>query len=131
MTDRSILIIDDEGLWHNLLKRFLGDAGYRVYIAATCAEGIKLAEVHKPDCIVLDFHLTDGDAVFVCSVLRENKDISKIPVIIFSSDPAAETEAYSQCGARNFVYKGMASLEALRKAIDEVLSPTSSHPRDC
>ncbi len=130
MTGKSILVIDDEGVWHKLIKRFLGEAGYRVYNAATCAEGIKLAGVHKPDCIVLDFHLTDGDAVSVCSLLRENEGISKIPVIIFSSDPAAEIEAYSQCRAHNFVFKGTASLAALRKAIDAVLSPRMSPPRD-
>ncbi|PIU20146.1 MAG: hypothetical protein COT18_03775 [Elusimicrobia bacterium CG08_land_8_20_14_0_20_59_10] len=125
MTGRSILVIDDEVVWHKLLKRFFGNFGYRVYAAANCAKGIKLAGLHKPDCIILDFHLTDGDAVSVCSVLRKNGDSGKIPVIIFSSDPAAETEAYSRCGAENFVLKGAASLAALRKAVEVILPPTA------
>lgn len=124
MPGRTILVIDDEGMWHKLLKRFLGDAGYCVYAAATCADGIRLAEFHKPDCIVLDFHLADGDALSVCAGLREIEDVSEIPVIIFSSDPAVEIEAYSQCRAKSFVLKGCPeSLLELRKSIGEVLPP--------
>ena len=103
MEKHSILIIDDDLVWHNLIGRFLAGTGYKVYAAATCADGVKQAALHKPDCIILDFHLTDGDAVTVCSALRSDDATKKIPIIIFSSDPGAEIIAYAQCRAADFL----------------------------
>lgn len=130
MENRSILIIDDDLIWHNLIGRFLAGTGYKVYAAATCANGIKQAALHKPDCIVLDFHLTDGDAVSVCSALKSDAATKNIPVIIFSSDPAAEVTAYAQCRADNFLLKGEGSLDKLPAAIKRLLHPAFSVQSD-
>lgn len=130
MGRQSILIIDDDLIWHNLIGRFLAGTGYIVYGAATCADGVKQAALHKPDCIVLDFHLTDGDAVTVCSALRSDDTTKKIPVIIFSSDPAAEITAYAQCRADNFLLKGEGSLNKLPAAIKRILRPAFSVQSD-
>lgn len=130
MEKRSILIIDDDLIWHNLIGRFLSGTGYKVYTAATCAAGIKQAALHKPDCIVLDFHLTDGDAITVCSALKSDDATKNIPVIIFSSDPAAEITAYAQCRADNFLLKGEGSLDKLPAAIKRILHPAFSVQSD-
>ena len=124
MARQSVLVIDDEVIWHRLLARLLRGLGYDVYTAATCAEGIRLAEAHKPDCVVLDFHLNDGDAVLVCSSLKANEQTAQIPVIVFSSDPAAEITAYAECKAAYFVLKGTTSMTDLPVVIGSVLAPT-------
>ena len=123
MARRSILIIDDAVIWRRLLRRVLSGTGYAVYAAATCAAGLKSAELHKPDCIVLDFHLTDGDAVSVCSALKANKSLQKTPVIICSSDPEAEITAYAECKAAYFILKGTRLVIDLPRVIEGVLSP--------
>ena len=124
MARQSVLVVDDEVIWHRLLARLLRELGYDVYTAATCTEGIKLAELHVPDCIVLDFHLTDGDAVQVCAALRTDKRTAQIPVIVFSSDPAAEITAYAECKAAYFVLKGTTSITDLPSVIGSVLAPS-------
>jgi CheY-like chemotaxis protein len=124
MAQQSILFIDDEIIWHRLIKQLLGGAGYKVLTAATCAEGIKLAALHKPDCIVLDFHLTDGDAVSVCSAIRANENIKNTPIIIFSSDPEAEQAACTECQAAEFVLKGNCAIANLPAAIENILRPS-------
>lgn len=130
MENQTILIIDDDLTWHNLIGRFLAGAGYKVYAAATCADGVKQAALHKPDCIILDFHLTDGDAVTVCSALQSNDATKKIPVIIFSSDPGAELAAYAQCRAGDFLLKGEGGLEKITAAIKRILRPAFSVQTD-
>lgn len=121
MAQQSILIIDDDPAWRKLIVRYLDGTGHEMYTAATCADGVKLAALHKPDCIVLDFHLTDGDAVCVCSAIKADAELKKIPIIIFSSDPAAELIAYAQCRADNFLLKGEGSLKTLPAAIEKIL----------
>ncbi|MDA8326176.1 MAG: response regulator [Nitrospiraceae bacterium] len=124
MAKQSILVIDDDLIWHKLLKRLFEELGYNVHTAATCADGVRQAEQHKPDCIILDFHLTDGDAVSVCAALKKSKDSAKIPVIIFSSDPCAEITAYAECRAAYFVLKGGSSVTDLPMVIKSVLALT-------
>lgn len=123
MAQKSILIVDDELIWHRLLVRLLRELGYEAYAAATCEEGLRLAEQHMPDCVVLDFHLADGDAVKVCSKLKVNPKTAQIPIIVFSSDPAVEITAYAECKAACFVLKGPNSMTLLPAAIGKVLSP--------
>ncbi|MBU2574372.1 MAG: response regulator [Elusimicrobia bacterium] len=113
MSQSAILVIDDDESWRRLLSRLLSDCQYKVYSAATCAEGIKLAESRRPDCIVLDFHLTDGNASKVCSRIRSHKDIKNTPIIILSSDPDAEIIAYRECRADKFILK----IEPLSKIV--------------
>ena len=128
MCKRSILIIDDEVIWHKLLKRLLGGMGYTVYAAISGSDGLKLAETYKPDCILLDFHLTEGDAVSVCSALKANSVVKNIPVIIFSSDATVEITAYAECKAAGFVLKGPRWLMGLSIALEQTL-PSALFPQ--
>ena len=106
MPQSAVLVIDDEQMWRNLLVRLLSAADYKVYTAATCADGIRMAGLHKPDCILLDFHLGDGNAADVCLSIRSSENIKKTPIIIFSSDPDAAISSYTQCRADKFIPKG-------------------------
>ena len=123
MASQSVLIVDDEVIWHRLLGRLLRELGYDVHTAASCSDGVRLAELHSPDCIILDFHLGDGDAVKVCSKLKANPKTAQIPVIVFSSDPAVEITAYTECKAVCFVLKGSTSIADLTAAIHDTLCP--------
>lgn len=118
---RKILVIDDDLFWHRLLRRLFGEADYDVHTAASCEDGVRLAEKHRPDCILLDFHLKDGDAVDVCAALKNGAERPKFPVIVVSSDPDAEITAYAECRADYFVLKGAQTMTELPRIVSEVL----------
>ena len=118
---KKILVIDDDLFWHRLLMRLFGETDYDVHTAASCEDGLRLAEEHKPDCILLDFHLRDGDAVDVCAALKAGAERPRFPVIIVSSDPDAEITAYAECRADYFVLKGSHTMMVLPKVVSEVL----------
>jgi len=121
MAQKKILVIDDDLFWHRLLKRLFGEMDYDVHTAASCEDGVRMAETHRPDCILLDFHLKDGDAVDVCAALKADGGKPKFPVIVVSSDPEAEIAAYAECKAAYFVLKGSHSMTELPKIVGEVL----------
>lgn len=57
----KVLIAEDELLISDMLEEVLIDGGYEVCgIARTVAEGIALAEFHKPDLALLDMRLAKG-----------------------------------------------------------------------
>lgn len=120
MAKRKVLVIDDDLFWHRLLKRVFGQ-DYDVQGAGSCEEGVKLVERENPDCILLDFHLKDGDAVSVCSELRKNGKKLAAPVIVVSSDPGAEITAYAECRAAYFILKGSQAMVELPKIVEKLL----------
>ena len=119
MSRRKILVIDDELIWHRLLKQLFVDCD--VQSAASCADGVSMAEKFNPDCILLDFHLRDGDAVSVCAALRKDGKKFDVPIVVVSSDPDAEITAYSECRAAYFVLKGSHTLTQLPIIVDKLL----------
>ena len=124
---RKILIIDDDRFWHKLLKQLLA-RDYDVYSAANCGEGVDLVKAHKPDCILLDFHLPDGDAVSACLELRKNAQKPDTPVIVVSFDLGAEVTAYTECRAAYFVRKGSQRMLALPALVGKLLLPAATVP---
>ncbi len=122
MKGKTILVIEDETTWQKLYKRVLIEAGFQVHIAAACMDGIKLAKSLKPACIVLDFHLPDGDAVSVCSAIQSDESIKGTPIIICSSDPGAETNDFTQCRVACFKLKGLSTLMELPAIIERLLA---------
>lgn len=119
MPQKKILVIDDELIWHRLLKRLLTE--YDVQTAGSCSAGVSAAEEFKPDCILLDFHLKDGDAVAVCNALRKNGKKFDVPVVVISSDPGAEITAYAECRASYFVLKGSQTMGELLTIIEKLM----------
>lgn len=119
MAKRKILVIDDDLFWHRLFRKVLD--GHETHFASGCLEGIVMAARHRPDCILLDFHLGDGDAVLVCSELRKIPELRDIPVVVISSDPLAECPAYMECGARHFLVKGAQVMKELPAIISGLL----------
>ncbi len=69
MTDRILLIEDDTRL-AEMVRDYLGEAGFRVSRAANGAAGLALHGQEPFDAIVLDLMLPDMDGLKVCSQIR-------------------------------------------------------------
>ena len=120
MEQQTILIIDDDPTWLKLLSRFFSDNGYAVRTAISCASAIETIRFNKSDCVVLDFNLSDGDATCVCAAIRTGEE-HRTPIVIFSSDPAAEVCLDSEHRADKFLFK-TAPLKELLAAVTELLA---------
>jgi PAS domain S-box-containing protein len=60
MTEKAVLIIDDDDDLRDSLGDILDDEGWGLLSAATCASGLRLADEHRPDAVLLDLKLPDG-----------------------------------------------------------------------
>jgi DNA-binding response OmpR family regulator len=69
VTDRILLIEDDTRL-AEMVRDYLGEAGFRVWRAASGGEGLALHAREAFDAIVLDLMLPDMDGLKVCSQIR-------------------------------------------------------------
>ncbi|MBI4349973.1 MAG: response regulator transcription factor [Elusimicrobia bacterium] len=101
-----LLVIDDDVHWLAAAVKYFTVSGFEVRTAATCAAGIELASAARPDCLLLDFHLTDGDGGAVCSRLRSDPALGKTPIIMVSGDLNRELDSYNEYKADGFILKG-------------------------
>lgn len=99
----KILLVEDDILLANNLKRFLVTEGFDVVHASGQAEGIKAFEVSLYDCVLLDISLGDGSGFSVCESI---KAVSDVPVIFLtaSADESC-TVAGFDAGADDYISK--------------------------
>lgn len=81
----NVLVIDDDEKARYLVTRFLSDSPYQVIEAATGPEGVRAAQLHVPQVILLDFLLEDMTAFDVLDELKADPRTRNIPVVIVTS----------------------------------------------
>lgn len=57
MTQTSLLLVDDEGLFRERLGRAFTKRGYRVYQAGNYDEALEIIGTHRPDLAVIDLRM--------------------------------------------------------------------------
>ena len=81
--DCKLLIVDDEPELRRMLKEILKREGFlKVYCAADCKEARQLFTQEKPESIILDVCLPDGDGF---TLMREFRESSSAPVLFLSA----------------------------------------------
>ncbi|MCL6746613.1 MULTISPECIES: two-component system response regulator KdpE [Kosakonia] len=114
----NVLIVEDEQAIRRFLRTALEAEGLRVHEAETLQRGLIEAATRKPDLVILDLGLPDGDGL---DFIRDLRQWSKMPVIVLSarteeSDKIAALDA----GADDYLSKpfGIGELQArLRVAL--------------
>jgi two-component system KDP operon response regulator KdpE len=124
-----ILVVDDEPQIRRFLRTSLVAQGYRLSEAANVAEAVALAEREKPDLVVLDLGLPDGEGFDVIERLRRS---SQVPIVVLSvrNDEQGKVRALD-LGADDYVTKpfGMEELMArVRTALRHKLQVEGEAP---
>jgi PAS domain S-box-containing protein len=81
---RTVLVIDDDPVVRDLLRRFLVKEGYRVVSAGGGAEGLRMARELRPDTITLDVAMPHMDGWEVLNALKGDEATASIPVIMLT-----------------------------------------------
>ena len=112
----TILIVDDSGTQLKHLKTILEDAGYRTIQASSGNEAIAVSEKMKPDAIMLDIIMDDGDGYKACRSIKKNPATTETPIIMVSSkDNPADLQWASRLGAADYIVKPYEDKEVLEK----------------
>jgi len=82
MAGEIVLVVDDEPQILRFLRPALANQGYQVVTAQNAHEALIQAANHRPDVVLLDLGLPDGDGLTVLAQLRE---WSRAPVIVLSA----------------------------------------------
>ena len=90
MTQKKILIIDDEFPMRYLIEHQLKREGFTVTLAKDGPDGLTAVNQHRPDLVVLDVMMPGMDGFEVCQQIKTTPETSQIPVIFLTASEAKE-----------------------------------------
>ena len=124
MSGARILVVDDDPAILRAVGRGLAGRGYAVSSAADAATALLSAREGRPEVILLDLVLPDGDGIDLC---RQIRAFSDVPIIVLSADgdDAKKVEALDE-GADDYLTKPF-SMEELQARVRAALRRAPSH----
>ena len=112
MTQRVLLIEDDTRL-AEMVSEYLGEAGFRVSVAAKGRDGLERFAREPYDALVLDLMLPDMDGLEVCRRLRATSDT---PVLMLTARGDATDRVIGlELGADDYLPKPFEPRELLAR----------------
>jgi two-component system KDP operon response regulator KdpE len=78
----QILVVEDDDGIRNVLRVLLEAENYRVVEAATASRAEIEARSHKPDLLLVDLGLPDGDGI---DVIERVRTWSPVPIVVLSA----------------------------------------------
>lgn len=116
-----ILVIEDDETMRLALKRILDSEGYLVKLAADATELSQVLDDEPVDLILLDVGLPWVNGFELAQLLKEHKDLKKIP-LVFVSGKASDDDMKRafEIGADDYIKKPF-DIEKLKKTVSTLL----------
>jgi two-component system phosphate regulon response regulator OmpR len=80
---KKIMVVDDDARIRDLLRRYLSQEGYEVFVAEDSKAMSRIMVKERFDLIVLDLMLPGEDGLSICKRLRASKD--QTPIIMLTA----------------------------------------------
>ena len=85
MSERTILVADDESHILHVVSLKLRNAGFRVLTARDGAEALEMAQQEHPDLVITDYHMPQLSGIELCQRLKQDTNTSGIPAIMLTA----------------------------------------------
>jgi len=104
---KKILVVDDDTTVRAMLMLMLRACNVKVIDARNGQEGLAIAELMKPQLILLDLTMPVMDGTAVVKAIRAHADayVKTIPIVIFSASPMSMRKAALEAGANAVLEK--------------------------
>ena len=114
----DVLVVEDAPEFTRVVSTVLGNEGHRVRSAATMAAALIELDEHRPDVVILDLGLPDGDGLDLCRVIRERS--SAYVLMLTGRDDEVDKLLGFRMGADDYMTKPFSARE-LAARVDALL----------
>ena len=85
MSEKTILVADDETHILHVVSLKLRNAGFRVITARDGQEALEMAQAQHPDLLITDYHMPQLSGLELCQRLKQDARTSDIPAIMLTA----------------------------------------------
>lgn len=118
---KNLLIIEDDESMRLAYQRVFSSEGYLLKMAADATELTKVLDDQVVDLIILDVGLPWINGFELGQLLKEHKDLKKIPLVFISASASQEDMKKAfEIGADDYIKKPF-DIEKLKKTISTLL----------
>src|SRR5438105_10675429 len=119
---KRILVIDDDQHVRSFIVALLESTDFEVIQGSDGADGVRLAKEHRPQLIICDINMPNGDGYTVLKELRKDPSALAIPFIFLTAKGAKEDLRHGMnSGADDYLTKPFKRADLL-SAIDARLA---------
>lgn len=113
LSSPTAVIVEDEKQIRRFVRQALEAEGWHVFEADTIKQGLTEAGTRKPDLVILDLGLPDGDGV---DFIRDLRAWSSVPVIVLSARTSEDEKVNAlDAGADDYLTKPFGVSELLAR----------------
>ncbi len=111
-----VLVVEDDPTTRRTLQGLLAGAGFRTATAETQAGAWPEIRAQRPDLMLLDVNLPDGNGFEICQRLQKEPGLGQIPVLFISANDelAAKVRGF-EVGGVDYISKPLAGAEVLAR----------------
>lgn len=125
---RTILVVDDDEIMRNALKRILESSGYKVILAADGLELSKILEINRLDMVLLDVNLPWVDGYELCRLLKAHHSLAKVPLVFVSARKEEDdVQRGFDAGCNDYITKPF-DVDKMTATIAKILTTESERP---
>ena len=118
----KIVIVEDEEVLLDVLKKKLIVEGYEVVTAMDGEKGLSTIRSEKPDLILLDIMLPKMDGYQIMEAIKKDSKTKTIPVVVISnSGQPVEIKRLLDLGANDYLVKADFSPEEVMEKVKAIL----------
>jgi CheY-like chemotaxis protein len=118
MSDKTILVIDDDLGFRLMLQKLLESAGYQVIIGEEGQSGLEAAWDHKPDLIISDMDMPINNGYKTIEMFRNDPDVTAPVIIVSGVVDTRDAKLVLDAGASAFFRKPVDQTALLGKVTE-------------
>lgn len=112
----KILVVEDERDIADLLRYHLEREGFRVVTAASGGQALREVRRERPDLVLLDLMIPEGDGLEVCRRLRADPATARLPIIMLTARAEEVDRVLGlELGADDYVTKPFSPREVMAR----------------
>lgn len=113
-----VLIVDDSPHVTGPLRILFEEIGRRVAVADSIVSAVRACEAERPDLMLLDVTLPDGDGLSVLEILHGSRALPAVTVALTGHDDDLTVQRCRAAGCRDVLLKPVPVRDLLRHAAE-------------
>jgi len=121
MTEKTVLIIEDEEDAAELFSEMMRVSGFRVLKTSKSVPAISMMTADKPDIVLLDIMMPEISGLDILRQMRRDPNLSNIPVVVLTAKSMpSDIKNGMEAGASTYLTKPV-GFNDLKDAVERAL----------